>query len=91
MVAHARAYHKREIDPIQRSLSGSTGTCMSSRASMTSRWQTRASDRELRIPPIGDLIRGIPAPEGTWPDHELAPADVQEQWRGPRSFDGRFG
>ena len=47
-------------------------TCMSSRASMTSRWPAKASDRESRIPPIGDLIRGAPAPGGTWPDHETS-------------------
>jgi hypothetical protein len=31
-----------------------------------------ASDRESKIPPTGDLIRGVPAPAGTWPDHETS-------------------
>src|SRR5581483_11975098 len=53
-------------------------TCMSSRASMTSRWLTMASVRESKIPPTGDLIRGVPAPGGTWPDHETAPAGAAE-------------
>jgi hypothetical protein len=44
---------------------GSTPTSMSFRASMTSRWPDMASDRDSRIPPIGDLIRGVPAPGGT--------------------------
>ena len=48
---------------------GSTRTCMSSRASMTSRWPAMASGPESKIPPAGDLIRGVPAPVGTWPDH----------------------
>ena len=47
-------------------------TCMSSRASMTSRWPTMASGQESKIPPTGDLIRGVPAPGGTWPDHETS-------------------
>lgn len=51
---------------------GSTPTYMSSRASTTSRWPAMASDRESKIPPIGDPIRGVPAPAGTWPDHGLS-------------------
>ena len=52
---------------------GSTLTCMSSRASMTSRWPTMASDRVSRIPPTGDPIRGVRAPGGTWPDRNSSP------------------
>src|ERR1700684_200744 len=39
---------------------------------MTGRWPAKASEREPSIPPIGDLIRGAPAPGGTWPDHETS-------------------
>lgn len=46
-------------------ITGFTHTCMSFRASMTSRWSIVASDRESKIPLIGDLIRGVPAPEDT--------------------------
>jgi len=31
-----------------------------------------ASDRESKIPQIGDLIRGFPARVGTRPDHETS-------------------
>jgi hypothetical protein len=55
------------------SRAGSTLTCMSSRASMTSRWPTMASDRVSRIPPTGDPIRGVRAPGGTWPDRNSSP------------------
>ena len=39
---------------------------------MTSRWPAMASERESKIPPTGDPIRGVPAPAGTWPDHETS-------------------
>jgi len=32
-----------------------------------------ASGPESKIPPTGDLIRGVPAPGGTWPDLETSP------------------
>jgi len=54
-------------------LLGSTLTCMSSRASMMSRWPTMASGQESKTPPTGDPIRGVPAPAGTWPDRETSP------------------
>ena len=54
-----------------------------------------ASDRESKIPPTGDLIRGVPAPAGTWPDHQtssgVSPGKItrfpivlvgSEYWRG---------
>jgi hypothetical protein len=47
-------------------------------ASTTSRWPAIASDRELKIPPTGDLIRGVPAPAGTWPDHETGSRGSRE-------------
>jgi hypothetical protein len=61
--------HKRSAGTIR---AGSTPTCMSSRASMTSQWPTLASDRESKTPPTGGPIRGVSAPGGTWPDHETS-------------------
>lgn len=45
---------------------------MSSRASMTSRWPARASDRASRIPLIGGQTLGVLAPAGTWPNYETS-------------------
>src|SRR5580658_3130149 len=45
---------------------------MSSRASMTSRWPTRASDRGSRIPLTGGQTLGVLAPAGTWPSDETS-------------------
>ena len=48
-----------------------------------------ASDRESKIPPTGDLIRGVPAPGGTWPDHETSSGGSREaarrEWLGADS------
>jgi hypothetical protein len=42
-----------------------------------------ASDRESKIPPTGDLIRGVPAPGGTWPDHDTSSGGSRgRRWRG---------
>jgi hypothetical protein len=37
-----------------------------------------ASGRESRIPPIGDLTRGVPAPGGTWPDPETSSGETTQ-------------
>jgi hypothetical protein len=68
--------HKRLAPTATRSAgttrAGFTRTSTSSRVSTTSRWLTVASDQESKIPSIGGLIRGVPAPGGTWPDRETS-------------------
>jgi hypothetical protein len=72
----ARSRRTRSAGTIR---AGSTPTCISSCASTTSPWPTKASDRASKTPPIG-VIRGATAPGGTWPDHERRLPDRAERF-----------